>query len=54
MSNTTVEHLIKEYDLDVLEIEGGSLYLSCGRGLSVDEFNKLGDAINQLMENTDE
>lgn len=52
--STTTEDLIKKYDLDVLEIEDGSVYIHYGRGLSMDEFNKLGDSIKLLMESTND
>lgn len=55
MSNQAkINELIKKYDLDVLEIEGNSLYISCGRGLSIDESNELGESIKKLTEAADD
>lgn len=50
----TIQDVIKEYDLDVLEIDVTSIYIHCGRGLSTGEFDRLGQDIKAIQESINE
>ena len=50
----TVSDLIREYDLDALEVSSNRVYLHYGRDLTVDEHNNLQHAIKKLREANDE
>lgn len=54
MSQITVAVLIKQYDLDALEVGKDYVYVHCGRGLSAAEFETLGQEIKAIQETANE